>query len=86
MVSDNARLIMRFAATHPEYREVLRKNPAQAVHDYADEIHLSGEVTQDEMEALASVTDEEFAVMHRIGAAFHDPLDNSVPLSSGSLI
>jgi hypothetical protein len=86
MVSDNARLIMRFAATHPEYREVLRHNPAQAVSDYADEIHLSGDVTQDEMAALASVTDEEYAVMQRIGAAFKDPLDNSVQLSSGSII
>lgn len=86
MVSDNAKLVLRYAALHLSFRAAFRNNPKQALVDFKGDLNLGGDLTVDEMDAILSVTDEEYSAIVRIGSALGDPLNASTSPSSGTVI
>lgn len=84
MNQDNAKRVVRVATIYPAFRTAFRANPQQALTLFARDLKLQGDepLSLKEMDAIGSITDEEYATLARIASTFGDSLENSEPPAS----
>ena len=77
MNQENAKRVVRVATIYPAFRTAFRANPQQALNLFAKDLKLQGTdaLTLKEVDAIASITDEEFAVLARIASTLGDSLE-----------
>ncbi len=78
MNQENAKRVVRVATIYPAFRTAFRANPQQALALFARDLKLQGEepLTLKEMDAIGSITDEEFSALARIASTLGDSLEN----------
>ncbi len=75
---DNSKRVIRVATIYPDFRAAFRANPEQAMSLFAKDLNLpQGEFLKpNEVDAILSISDEEYAAFSRIAATLGDSLEN----------
>ncbi|MEN9864590.1 MAG: hypothetical protein RL748_180 [Pseudomonadota bacterium] len=76
MSVENAREVVRLAAVSQTFRSAFRADSSQAMTLFASDLTLTGDgsLTQDEIDAIRSISDDEFAAFVRIAGVLSAPL------------
>jgi hypothetical protein len=74
---DNSKRVIRVASIYPAFRSAFRANPQQALSLFAKDLDLQNEDSLEpkEIDAILSITDEEYMIFSRIALALGDSLE-----------
>ena len=75
---DNSKRVIRVATIYPAFRAAFRANPEQALSLFAKDLNLQNgnSLQPNEIDAILSISDEEYMVFSRIASALGDSLEN----------
>jgi hypothetical protein len=86
MAAADAKKVLAFALVHRSFRQALRSNPFDALDRFQSQLKLGAHPSVDELDALVSLTDEEYSALEKISTGLGDSVAGEHEITGGVLL